>query len=95
MREQYLSVTYDCIVRVPPSVFAHLFRIFHANILKQIDIILVQLSCSSEISGRCLTTVLCMHGYLGKKIRYGGSGEYFNEIIIFNDLESPDCCDSK
>lgn len=94
-REQYPSVTSVCIVTVPPLGIAYLFRTFLANILKQIDNFLVQFICSSEISGRCLPAVLCMHGFLEKKISYGGGGEYFNEIIISNDLESPDFCDSK
>lgn len=56
-------------------VIVHLFRTLLANILQQIEIILVQLICSSEISRSCVTAVLCTHGYLGKKISYGGSGE--------------------
>lgn len=43
IREQYQSITYDCIIialRIP-LVIAHLFKTFLANILKQIDSILV------------------------------------------------------
>lgn len=97
IREQYQSIAYDCIIIALPTslVIAHLFKTFLVNIFKQIDIILVHQLISSEIAERCLIAVLCMHRYLGEEISYGGSEEYFNEIITFNHLESLDFCDSK